>query len=670
MLPGFSGKGGGSYHRVEVEGLAGIVSEPSMAVKNFFINLPIATKLLLVSGVPVLAVLILSLVTYKSVQTFSLDEDHLNDVYHVQSASSEFMRLVVDLETGFRGYVLTQQPQFLQPYQAAKQRVVTLGNFLRHMVEDDRSQQELIESVQTNLERLMRDKDHLIERVKVGHSDEAFQYIETEKGRLLMLAIREDMARFDRQEVEQLQQALASSSEDRSVLMGVIVGGGAFALILMLLPLQLIARSITGPLTTLVKTVENFSGGRMPLVPVLERHDEIGNLTRVMNTMGTQIQEHIEQIQQSEQELRNLNQEITSSEAKYRGIVDHAPIGIFTVEQNRVIFSNRQNWILAGRDSEAGVDPEQMWEAIHPEDRDDVREVFRNAQSHSEAFERVFRFLHQDGAVRRVLSRAVPIKDDLGQTIVYQGFNVDITALEQMRAQLSRSERLATLGQVAAGIAHEIRNPLVGIGSTASLLLEDFDEGDTRRDDLHTILKETRRLDRIVNQIVDYARPRDLLPVMFPLEELIRESLQVLAEPMRQKEIQVEFNPVPNLDPIQADRDQLKQVVLNMIQNAVEAMSLRGSLRISVDKKTHERVLGMCVTVSDNGKGISPSALPRIFEPFFTTGKHRGTGLGLAICRNIIESHGGEIHVESQPERGTAMTWWLPCVCQPQLSTV
>jgi len=618
----------------------------------------------------VLAVLILSLVTYKSVQTFSLDEDHLNDVYHVQSASSEFMRLVVDLETGFRGYVLTQQPQFLQPYQAAKQRVVALGNFLRQMVEDDPSQQRLIESVQANVTHLMADKDHLIERVKIGNQEEAFQYIGTEKGRLLMLAIRENMARFDRQEVKKLQQALASSSEDRSVLMGVIVGGGAFALILMLLPLQLIARSITDPLTTLVKTVENFSGGRLPQVPVLDRHDEIGELTRVIKTMGTQIHQHIEQIEHSEQELRTLNQDVTSSEAKYRGIVDHAPIGIFTVEQNHVIFSNRQNWVLAGRDPNAGLDPEQMWEAIHPDDREQVRQAFHHAQNQSEAFERVFRFLHQDGAVRRVLSRAVPIKYESGQTIVYQGFNVDITALEHMRAQLSRSERLATLGQVAAGIAHEIRNPLVGIGSTASLLLDDFAEGDTRRDDLKTILKETRRLDRIVNQIVDYARPRELLPVTFQLDGLVRESLQVLAEPMKQKEIQVEFNPLPNLGPLQADRDQLKQVVLNMIQNAVEAMSMGGAFRLSVDEETIERVPGLRFTVQDNGKGISPSALPRIFEPFFTTGKHRGTGLGLAICQNIIESHGGEIHADSQPGFGTTMTWWLPCVCQPQLSTV
>ena len=128
-----------------------------MPVINFFLNLPIAKKLLFVSGVPVLAVLILSLVTYKSVQTFTLDEDRLNDVYHVQSASSELMRLVVDLETGFRGYVLTHRPQFLQPYLAAKQRVMALGNSLRQMVGHAESQRLLLESVQEMIAKLMDD---------------------------------------------------------------------------------------------------------------------------------------------------------------------------------------------------------------------------------------------------------------------------------------------------------------------------------------------------------------------------------------------------------------------------------------------------------------------------------------------------------------------------------
>ena len=389
-----------------------------------------------------------------------------------------------------------------------------------------------------------------------------------------------------------------------------------------------------------------------------------------MNTVGTQIQQHIHQIQESEQELRNLNQEITSSEAKYRGIVDHAPIGIFTMEQSRVIFSNRQNWILAGRNPDDTLDPEQMWEAIHPEDREGVRQAFGDARVQSEAFERVFRFLHHDGAVRRVLSRAVPIHNESGHTIAYQGFNVDITALEQMRTKLSRSERLATLGQVAAGIAHEIRNPLVGIGSTASLLLEDFPEGETRRNDLNTILKETRRLDRIVNQIVDYARPRDILPATFQLEDLLEESLQVLADPLRQKGIHVHRYRPSHMKALHADRDQLKQVVLNILQNAIEAMSTDGALHLSIAEELYEHHQGLRLKFEDTGKGIDPTVLSRIFEPFFTTGKHRGTGLGLAICRNIIEAHGGEIHAESRQDIGTTISMWLPCVCVSQLSTV
>ena len=120
---------------VQYQKIGSIHSLTRMNLKALFLNLPLAKKLLLVSAVPMVAVLVLSLLTYRSVETFSLDEDHLNEVYHIQGASAEFMRLVVDLETGFRGYVLTQQPQFLQPYQAAKQRVLSLGNSLRQMVE-------------------------------------------------------------------------------------------------------------------------------------------------------------------------------------------------------------------------------------------------------------------------------------------------------------------------------------------------------------------------------------------------------------------------------------------------------------------------------------------------------------------------------------------------------
>ena len=637
---------------------------------RLFTNLPIERKLLLVSLIPILTLGGLSLVTYTSVQTFAEDEDRLNHVYHVQTTAAEYLRLIVDLETGFRGFVLTQQPKFLRPYLAAKQRVLTVGQSLGYMVENYEEQRIVVEQAQHLVEQLMKDKDHLIEQVQQGNVADALHYIVEGKGRALMLAIREDIARFDRREGEVLGATLLRTSNDRSSLLSVIIMGGSLALLLMVLALRLLARSITGPLVTLVKTVENRRGGIVPEVEVLDRGDEIGDLTRVMHDMNQQIGEFISHIQKSEAELRSLNIDLSTSESKYRGIVDHAPFGIFTAKDGRIIFCNRHNWILAGRNPDVPLNPEGIWDAIHPEDRDHVYGSFSNATTQLVPFESVFRFVHPDGTAHTILSRAIPIKNGHGGDSLYQGFNVDITALEHMREELSRSERLATLGQVAAGIAHEIRNPLVGIGSTTSLLMEDFPPEDPKRDDLKTILTETRRLDRIVTQIVEYARPCDLLPSSFEIAALVEETLDLLSQPINQKHIRVTSTFPSELPPLEADPDLIKQVVLNAIQNSVEALEEDGELRVEALEELRDGRKGLLTTIQDNGKGISPEDLPKIFDPFFTMGKRRGTGLGLAICRNIIDAHGGNIRAESQVGVGTIMSIWLPFTQQQPASGV
>jgi len=633
---------------------------------RIFTNLPIGRKLLLVSLIPILTLGGLSLVTYNSVQTFAEDEDRLNHVYHVQTTAAEYLRLIVDLETGFRGFVLTQQPKFLQPYLAAKQRVLAVGQSLGYMVENYEEQRIVVEQAQQLVEQLMKDKDNLIEQVKRGKATDALHYIEEGKGRALMLAIREEIARFDRREGEVLGTTLLRTSNDRSFLLGVIIMGGSLALLLMVLAVRLLARSITGPLVTLVKTVENRTGGMVPEVKVLDRGDEIGDLTRVMHDMNQQIGEFISQIQKSEAELRSLNIDLSTSESKYRGIVDHAPFGIFTAKDGRLIFCNRHNWILAGRNPDVLLDPESIWEAIHPDDRAHVYGSFSDATTQQVPFENVFRFVHPDGTTHKILSRAIPIKDGHGGDSLYQGFNVDITAFEHMREKLSRTERLATLGQMAAGIAHEIRNPLVGIGSTTALLMEDFPPEDTKRDDLKTILKEIRRLDRIVTQIVEYARPRDLVPSSFGMAALFEETLDLLSQSLDQKHIKVAATFPPELPVLEADRDRVKQVVLNAIQNSVEALSENGEIRIEALEEVRDGYKGLLTTIHDNGKGISPEGLPKIFDPFFTMGKRGGTGLGLAICRNIIEAHGGSIRAKSRVGVGTVMSIWLPLTLQQQ----
>jgi signal transduction histidine kinase len=234
-----------------------------------------------------------------------------------------------------------------------------------------------------------------------------------------------------------------------------------------------------------------------------------------------------------------------------------------------------------------------------------------------------------------------------------------------MQTRLRRAERLATLGQVAAGIAHEIRNPLVGIGSTTSLLLDDIDSSDGRRRDLEVILQETKRLDRIVNQIIDYARPREILARPFDMVQLVQEVAKVLDEPLVRKQATLQLLAPEPPYCLHADRDQFKQVLLNVIQNAVEATPPDRPIIVALAQLAHGAEQGLEIAVTDQGHGISPAHLPHVFEPFFTSGKPRGTGLGLAICRNILDAHGGDMTLESEVDQGTTVRLWCPLQQQP-----
>ena len=241
---------------------------------------------------------------------------------------------------------------------------------------------------------------------------------------------------------------------------------------------------------------------------------------------------------------------------------------------------------------------------------------YAEAVASDRPYETVFRFLHRDGSVRKVLSRRIPIRNKEGQTTMYQGFNIDITALDDMQQQLSRAERLATLGQVAAGIAHEIRNPLVGIGSTAALLRDEIDPSDEKRADLDIILNETRRLDRIVNQIIDYARPSDLMPTTWAVDGVVDEVLKLLDTRLENQRIAIVRSCQPALAAY-ADRDQIKQVLLNLCHNSLDAMPSR---RRAADRSRTRRTMPAMPACSSRFQIRAPAlrrrTWPRCFNRF------------------------------------------------------
>ncbi len=277
------------------------------------------------------------------------------------------------------------------------------------------------------------------------------------------------------------------------------------------------------------------------------------------------------------------------------------------------------------------------------------------------------------GRPRRVIGGTVShIRRDDGSRGGVVFFFKDLTQLEQKEEQERLKERLAALGEMAAGLAHEIRNPLGNIGSTASLLKRKLDGNDSGILALNNIVQEVRRLNQTVTQCLEYAKPVHLKPRSVNLAVLVREALQEVRSAWPGSRIQVtEKLPEESVE-VMADGFQLRQVFHNLVANAFDAMSGAGSLEITVGLESSDRGTAgggppadpelpryAVVRIKDSGRGITPEVRERLFFPFFTT-KPGGSGIGLAVAKKIVDSHRGVIDVESEPGAGAAFSVKLP----------
>jgi len=221
--------------------------------------------------------------------------------------------------------------------------------------------------------------------------------------------------------------------------------------------------------------------------------------------------------------------------------------------------------------------------------------------------------------------------------------------------RMSRADRLATIGELAAGAAHEIRNPLTAIKSSLQYL-EAKGADETSRKLLASAIQETRRIDEIVSALLSFSRPSEIHRVRHDLRETLEESLELISFQAKTQNVRLrkEFPDAPL--PIQGDKSQLKQLFLNIFLNSIQAMPSGGEMKVEALVKDGRKAV---VAVSDTGEGISEENLDRVFDPFFTT-KKGGTGLGLSICYNIIKSHQGEIEIKSRAGQGTTTLISLP----------
>jgi two-component system NtrC family sensor kinase len=266
---------------------------------------------------------------------------------------------------------------------------------------------------------------------------------------------------------------------------------------------------------------------------------------------------------------------------------------------------------------------------------------------------------HRDGSRRTMRGTAAVLSDAAGKQVGVIISARDITLERKLEQQIVQSERLAAMGQMIGGFAHELNNPLTGIlGMTE--LLQDTTTEESARKQLTMLQQQARRAAEIVQNLMYFARPPAPGRSAVNLNELIERTVHLQAYPLRKANITVDFLPEPNLPTVMADPNQLMQVFLNLILNAEQAIREsreKGTLRIRVGKQGNS----VCVTFQDDGPGISPENLPHIFDPFYTTKRPgRGTGLGLSICKTVLREHQGAIEAAQGPGGGAVFTITLP----------
>ncbi len=262
-------------------------------------------------------------------------------------------------------------------------------------------------------------------------------------------------------------------------------------------------------------------------------------------------------------------------------------------------------------------------------------------------------FSEESGRLVGIVSNNVSVA--IENAGLYQDLKAQMEELKETQEQLVQAAKLAAIGELASNVAHEINNPLTSIMGYAELISEETDIESIMRD-VDIISRESLRARTIVQQLLEFARKRPLELREVNLNKLLLETVDLVRAQMKNARIKISetYGPLP---PIMGDANQLKQVFLNIINNAVHSMSENGGILTISTNADYDHVR---IAIEDNGHGIPPEVLPKIFEPFFTTKRDRGTGLGLSITYKIIQSHKGKIDIKSDVGKGSTFTLELP----------
>jgi len=425
----------------------------------------------------------------------------------------------------------------------------------------------------------------------------------------------------------------------------------------------LLSNSIVRPIQLLTEGTRKMTSGHQLRVKVdVTSNDEVGVLAESFNQMVEELTRRRERLLRTMQALRRSRKEIISERNFKNTLFENIETGLITFDsQGRVTSANGPACRILNLKRPTDNPP---WQQLLNE-WSELKNVLENWFNNSDCGRKNSRPLYVpiERKGRKLTYRMALFPLSFRQQDGWLLTIEDLTERVNMRHQMARMDRLASLGRMSAGIAHEVRNPLTGV----SLLLDELHDRllGQQSDQLliRRALEEIERLESLVSQMLRFSAAKAPKLSDGRIDEVLRDSIFLLRNQCQRQQVKIIENIATDLPDLLLDADRIKQVILNLLNNALDAMPNGGDLTVVAEQVEND----ILITIVDSGEGINTDQLPLVFEPFFTT-KGQGTGLGLSICHNIITEHGGDIQISSKRQRGTRVQIVLPLTFERPLS--
>ncbi len=357
---------------------------------------------------------------------------------------------------------------------------------------------------------------------------------------------------------------------------------------------------------------------------------------------------------------------------KHRG---SSHIGVAAYNETAILYGSEEIYRIWGFDPAQGVPSrEAVFQRIHPDDRDRLDAEVQRASGEKRRYSIGYRIILPDGTVKHLKSIGEPEFSATGELIEIVATQIDVTErkraeeeherLRQLESDLAHMNRLSMMGELAASLAHEITQPIAAARNNARAALNFLDKqppdlGEVR-EALGCVVGDADRAGQIIDRIRDHIKKAPPRKHRFDLNEAINEVVVLARSAIAENGVSIQTRLSEGLAPVEGDRVQLQQVILNLILNAAEAMSAvdEGARELLISSE-QSRTNGVLVAVRDSGPGIDPEHIERVFDAFYTT-KSSGVGMGLSICRSIIDAHGGRLWADANEPRGAVFRFTLP----------